>query len=178
MISTYYKADRKDTLFKQRGKSPELMFISFVLCYVLFVEGDNLSSLVRARSSPPHSVRTVVKSLIQKANQFLFSVPLLKNATIFFISFSIQINTEKEFFSTFGVILSITHLGEVRMVQWCENNSPPLMWRRGHMQVVGSLSCSEWLFFRYSSFCLSSKTNFFKFQFDLEHTVTLVETST
>lgn len=27
MILTYYKADRKDPLFKQRGKSPELMFI-------------------------------------------------------------------------------------------------------------------------------------------------------
>ena len=154
------------------------MFISFVLCYVLFVEGDNLSSLVRARSSPPHSVRTVVKSLIWKANQFLFSVPFLKNATIFF-HFIFNSNQYREgIFQYFWRYTFYYPFGEARMVQWCENNSPPLMWRRGHMWVVGSLSCSERLFFRYSSFCLSSKTNFFKFQFDLEHTVTLVETST
>ena len=55
----------------------------------------------------------------------------------------------------------------------------PPMWsgfnsrRRRHMWVefvVGSLPCSERFFSGYSSFPLSSKTNTFKFQFDLERT--------
>ena len=57
----------------------------------------------------------------------------------------------------------------------------PPMWpgfksrRRRHMWVefvVGSLPCSERFFSRYSGFPLSSKTNTFKFQFDLERTDT------
>ena len=47
--------------------------------------------------------------------------------------------------------------------------------RRRHMWVefaVGSLLCSERFFSGYSGFPLSSKTNTFKFQFDLERTDT------
>ena len=42
---------------------------------------------------------------------------------------------------------------------------------RCHMRVefVGSLSCSETFFSRYSGFPLSSKTNISKFQFDLDY---------
>ena len=62
-----------------------------------------------------------------------------------------------------------------------ESTHPPPMWsgfeswRRRHMWaefVVGSLPCSERFFFGYSGFPLSSKTNTFKFQFDLERTDT------
>ena len=58
-----------------------------------------------------------------------------------------------------------------------ESTRLPPMWpgfksrRRRHMWVefvVGSLPCSKRFFSRYSGFPLSSKTNTFKFQFDLE----------
>ena len=117
------------------------MYISFVLCYVLFMEGDNLSSLVRARPPHPppplHSVRTVVKSLIWKANQFLFFVPLLKNATIFFY-FIFNSNQYREgIFQYFWRYIFYYPFGEAMMVQWCENNSPPLMWRPGVEAICG-----------------------------------------
>ena len=45
-------------------------------------------------------------------------------------------------------------------------------WTRRHMRVefaVGSLPCSARFFCGYSGFPLSSKTNIFKFQFDLDY---------
>ena len=62
---------------------------------------------------------------------------------------------------------------------WCSGESTclPLMWSgldsrtRRHMWiefVVGSRPCFESFFSGLSGFLLSSKTNFFKFQFDLE----------
>ena len=62
-----------------------------------------------------------------------------------------------------------------------ESTRLPSMWprfksrRRCHMWVefvVGSLPCSKRFFSGYSGFLLSSKTNTFKFQFDLERTDT------
>ena len=59
-------------------------------------EGDNLSSLVRARSPPPVSQGIA---------------PLLNNMSIFFISFWFKSISTRGFLSTFGVILSTTCLG-------------------------------------------------------------------
>ena len=64
-----------------------------------------------------------------------------------------------------------------RVVHLWQTWNPP-MWPRfksqhwSHMWVefvVGSLPCSERFFTGHSGFSLSSKANFFKFQFNLEH---------
>ena len=60
-------------------------------------EGDNISSLVRARSP------------LSPVSQGI--APLLNNMSIFFHFILIQIHIDKGFLSTFGVILSTTCLG-------------------------------------------------------------------
>ena len=57
----------------------------------------------------------------------------------------------------------------VCLPQVCRGSNPGVdaMWV-DHVFVVGFLLCSERFFSGYSGFSLSSKTNIFKFQFDLE----------